>query len=75
LPWPLVILAGVALSALIETTQFGLSQYVGHAYRSADIDDVIVNTAGTVTGLALFGVAAAGVRLAKWLQGERSAAI
>ncbi len=54
--WPLVILAGLALSAAIEVTQYGLSLYVGHGYRAADIDDVIVNVAGTIIGLALFAV-------------------
>ena len=56
IPWPLVILAGVALSAAIETTQYLLSLNAGHGYRAADIDDVIVNVTGTVLGLAIFGV-------------------
>ena len=30
--------------------------WVGHGYRAADIDDVIVNVAGTVVGLTLFGL-------------------
>lgn len=54
--WPLVILAGLALSAAIEITQYGLSLYVGHGYRAADIDDVIVNVAGTILGLTLFAI-------------------
>jgi len=54
--WPLVILAGLALSAAIELTQYGLSLYVGHGYRAADIDDVIVNVTGTIVGLALFAI-------------------
>lgn len=56
IPWPLVILAGLALSTIIELTQYGLSLYVGHGYRAADIDDVIVNVAGTIVGLALFAI-------------------
>ena len=58
LPWPLVILAGAALSAAIETTQYALSINLGHGYRAADIDDVIVNVCGTIVGLALYGVTA-----------------
>ena len=69
LRWPLVILAGLCLSALIEATQYGLSLYVGHHYRSADIDDVIVNTCGTVIGLALFGVVIAAQKLVRRLRG------
>ncbi|MEO8625169.1 MAG: VanZ family protein [Candidatus Limnocylindrales bacterium] len=57
-PWPLVILAGAALSTAIETTQYVLSINLGHGYRAADIDDVIVNVCGTVVGLALYGVSA-----------------
>jgi glycopeptide antibiotics resistance protein len=61
--WPLVILAGMALSTAIEITQYGLSLYVGHGYRAADIDDVIVNVAGTIVGLALFAIVHFGVSL------------
>ncbi len=57
-PWPLVILAGAALSVSIETTQYALSLNLGHGYRAADIDDVIVNVFGTIVGLALYGVTA-----------------
>jgi glycopeptide antibiotics resistance protein len=63
IPWPLVILAGIALSSAIEATQYGVSVYLGHGYRRADIDDVIVNVAGTIVGLALFGVLALGANL------------
>jgi glycopeptide antibiotics resistance protein len=66
--WPFVILAGMVLSIAIEATQYGLSLYVGHGYRAADIDDVIVNTAGTVVGLALFGAAIAASRLVRRLR-------
>jgi len=64
--WPLVILAGVALSAAIEITQYGLSLYVGHGYRAADVDDVIVNVCGTIVGLALFAI----LQLGAWLFGR-----
>lgn len=63
LRWPLVILAGVALSTTIEVTQYAISNNLGHGYRAADIDDVIVNVAGTVVGLALYGVVALAANL------------
>jgi glycopeptide antibiotics resistance protein len=56
LPWPFVLLAGAALSIAIEATQYVLSINVGHGYRAADVDDVIVNVTGTVVGLALYGL-------------------
>ena len=56
--WLAVIAAGFALSVAIESAQLGLSLYLGFGYRAADVDDVIVNVAGTVLGLALFGIAA-----------------
>jgi glycopeptide antibiotics resistance protein len=64
--WPLVILAGLALSVAIELTQYGASLYVGHGYRAADIDDVIVNVAGTIIGLALLGT----LQVGAWLLGR-----
>ena len=69
LRWPFVVLAGMLLSIAIEATQYGLSLYVGHGYRAADVDDVIVNTCGTVVGLALFGAAIAAQRLVRRLRG------
>ena len=61
--WPLVILAGFTLSAAIELTQYGLSLYVGHGYRAADVDDVIVNACGTIVGLTLFAILQFGASL------------
>ena len=55
--WFAVIAAGLALSVAIESAQLGLSLYLGFGYRAADVDDVIVNVAGTIVGLTLFGVA------------------
>jgi glycopeptide antibiotics resistance protein len=66
LPWPGVILAGTLLSATIETTQYLLSVNAGHGYRAADIDDVIVNVAGTIVGQVIF----AALQLGAWLLGR-----
>lgn len=69
--WPVVILAGLALSAAIELTQYGLSLYLDHGYRAADVDDVIVNVTGTVVGLALFALLHLGLRLIRWSRTAR----
>lgn len=56
LAWPLAIVAGAALSISIEGAQYALSINLGHGYRRADVDDVIINVAGTVVGLAIIGL-------------------
>lgn len=48
--WWRVVLAALALSATIELIQLVVPD------RSADIDDVIVNTAGALLGFALYRV-------------------
>lgn len=50
--WVAVVVIGFGLSALVELVQLAISLAVGYGYRSADVDDVIVNTSGTVVGLA-----------------------
>lgn len=49
-----VFLVGLALSLAIEAGQLAISIYVGFAYRTADIDDVIVNVAGALVGYLMF---------------------
>src|SRR3990170_5782422 len=61
--WAFVLCAGLVISVAIELGQFGLSVYLGLGYRSADIDDVILNVAGTALGLMLLAVATAMARL------------
>lgn len=63
--WIFVIAVGLALSVAIELGQLGLSIYLGLGYRSADVDDVILNVAGTTSGLAIFAFVMAIARLAK----------
>lgn len=41
---------GLAATVAIESSQLGLSLLMGYPYRNADIDDVIVNLAGTLLG-------------------------
>lgn len=50
----LVLLLGFALSLAIEVGQLAVSMYLGFAYRSADIDDVIVNVFGTAVGYSIY---------------------
>jgi glycopeptide antibiotics resistance protein len=50
----LVVLVGFGLSFAIEAGQLAISMYLGFAYRTADIDDVIVNVCGAVVGYVLF---------------------
>ena len=49
-----VFLVGLALSMAIETGQLAISIALGFAYRTADIDDVIVNVTGALLGYLLF---------------------
>lgn len=52
---PLVVLVcAVALSAAIELGQLAISVGLGYAYRSTDIDDVILNVLGAVIGYVLY---------------------
>jgi glycopeptide antibiotics resistance protein len=50
----LAIGAGFLLSVLIELGQLAISVALGYAYRSADVDDVLVNTLGAAVGYAIF---------------------
>lgn len=52
--WGTALALGVGGSLFIEVVQLLLSLAVGHPYRSVDIDDVILNTAGAALGYALF---------------------
>lgn len=49
-----VLVLAVALSAAIELGQLAVSQALGYAYRSTDVDDVILNVLGAVVGYVLF---------------------
>jgi len=53
----LVLIVGFALSVAIEAGQLAVSIALGFAYRTADIDDVIVNVTGAVLGYLIYVVA------------------
>jgi glycopeptide antibiotics resistance protein len=46
------VLAGLSLSLGIECAQFALSLHLGHAYRVAEVDDVLLNVSGVMLGWA-----------------------
>jgi len=43
-------LVGLVIAIGIETLQFIISYFLGFRYRSVDVDDLILNTTGTVIG-------------------------
>ena len=50
--WPRALALGLAVSAGIEAAQLGIGLVVGYPYRMTDIDDVLLNVAGTALGFA-----------------------
>lgn len=52
--WRAALALGVCGSVFIESVQLLLSLAVGHPYRSVDVDDVILNTAGAALGYVLW---------------------
>jgi glycopeptide antibiotics resistance protein len=56
LRWPIVTvgLVALALSVGIELGQATISEWLGYAYRSTDIDDVILNVLGALVGATAF---------------------
>lgn len=54
---PLAFLpVAIALPTLIELGQLAISFAVGYAYRSTDVDDVILNFLGALIGYTLFSL-------------------
>ncbi|MCC9021704.1 VanZ family protein [Bacillus nakamurai] len=45
-----ILLTGFFISLFIELTQLSISMYIRSVYRSFDVDDLILNTLGTVLG-------------------------
>lgn len=63
LHWPILAVGvtALAVSIGIEAGQAAISEWLGYAYRSTDIDDVILNVIGALIGAAAF----AAVRFAR----------
>lgn len=49
-----VVIGAVGLSAAIELGQLAISVWLGFAYRSTDVDDVILNVLGAILGYVSF---------------------
>ncbi len=56
LGWRRTLMTGLAVAVAIEGAQLGLSLLMGYWYRVADIDDLILNTAGVLLGYGAFRV-------------------
>lgn len=56
--WKVAVVVGLAISLAVELLQLGISTYLGYTYKIADIDDLILNTAGVALGYLGFRVAA-----------------
>ncbi len=54
-----VLALGLLVSGAVELAQLGWDLIVGMPWRSADVDDVIVNTAGAFVGYVLWRLATA----------------
>ena len=54
--WLSVLAVGAGLSAAIELGQLLISLVIGYPYRQADIDDVLLNTAGALIGYGAFSL-------------------
>ena len=54
--WPRVLALGLAVSAGIEAAQLGIGLVAGYPYRMTDVDDVLLNVAGTAIGFAAWRV-------------------
>ena len=48
--WPAALALGLGVSLGIEVAQLAISVAIGVPYRHADIDDIILNGAGTAIG-------------------------
>ena len=51
-----VLVGALALSSTVEIGQLAISLNLGYAYRSTDIDDVILNVAGALLGYTAIAV-------------------
>ena len=51
--WKAALAVGLAASCGIELLQLAISGVLGYTYKIADIDDVILNTAGVIAGYAV----------------------
>jgi len=55
--WPQALVLGVTASLAVELAQLLLSLAIGFAWRVADVDDLILNTLGTLLGFGAWWLA------------------
>ena len=51
-----VLVGAICLSIAVELGQLAISLNLGYAYRSTDVDDVILNVAGALVGYAAIAI-------------------
>ncbi|MBA3877899.1 MAG: hypothetical protein C0498_13435 [Anaerolinea sp.] len=54
--WPRALLLGILASGLVEGAQLVLSLAMGFPWRVADVDDLLLNTLGTLIGFGVWTV-------------------
>lgn len=66
--WSTALLLGLLVSASIEATQLVLSLAMGFPWRVADVDDLLLNTLGTLIGFGAWSLGSAllGARRTAW---------
>lgn len=57
--WPRALLLGLLASSLVEATQLVASLAMGFPWRVADVDDLLLNTLGTLIGFGVWVVGCA----------------
>jgi len=57
--WPRALLLGLLVSGMVEVTQLGLSLAMGFPWRVADVDDLLLNTLGTLIGFGVWALVSA----------------
>lgn len=57
--WSRTLLLGLLASGLVEVTQLVGSLAMGFAWRVADVDDLLLNTLGTLIGFAIWRIGSA----------------
>lgn len=62
LNWQKVLIIGFWVSFGIEAAQFGISHIIGYTYKITDVDDLILNTFGTMIGYGCYKVFEWGVK-------------
>ena len=52
--WKSITVIGLIISFLVESGQLITNMFIGYNFRTADVNDLIFNTVGTVVGLLIY---------------------